>query len=68
MNAAIGDRILIRGHHVGEPVQVAVILAVEGRDGAPPYRVRFETDGHEGLYFPGPDASIAHLPHASEDA
>ncbi|MCU1494938.1 MAG: hypothetical protein JWO62_2702 [Acidimicrobiaceae bacterium] len=62
MKAIIGDKIVIKGHHVGEPVQEAEILAVEGANGEPPYRVRWDMDGHEGLYFPGTDALITHHP------
>jgi hypothetical protein len=62
MRAAIGDKIVVRGHHVGEPDRDAVILAVEGPDGAPPYRVRWSDDGHEGVFFPGADAAVEHYP------
>ncbi len=61
MRAAIGDKIVVRGHRVGEPDRDAVILAVEGPDGGAPYRVRW-SDGHEGVFFPGPDAVVEHLP------
>jgi len=27
----------------------------------PPYQVRWTEDGHEGLFFPGPDALVEHL-------
>ncbi|MDA8291083.1 MAG: DUF1918 domain-containing protein [Actinomycetota bacterium] len=64
MKAAVGDRIVIHGHHVGEPDQVALVLEVDGAGGEPPFRVRWEADGHEGLYFPGPDATVTHLPAA----
>ena len=62
MQAGVGDKIVIRGHHVGEAVRSAVILAVEGKDGEAPYLVRWDDDGHEGLFFPGPDAAVEHLP------
>jgi Domain of unknown function (DUF1918) len=62
MQAAIGDRIVVRGHKVGEHERGAQILAVEGESGAPPYKVRWEDDGHEGLFFPGPDAVVEHYP------
>lgn len=62
MQASAGDRIIIKGHHVGEPDRDGEILEVRGHDGTPPYRVRWD-DGHEGLFFPGPDASIQHFPH-----
>jgi hypothetical protein len=39
VNAQVGDRIVIKGHHIGEPDRDAEILAV-GPDGDPPYRVR----------------------------
>ena len=63
MRAVIGDRLVIKGHHVGEPDRDAEILEVHGQDGAPPYFVRWEEDGHEGLFFPGPDAEVDHLRH-----
>jgi uncharacterized protein DUF1918 len=62
MRAAVGDKIVVRGHHVGEPDRDAVILAVEGPDGSPPYRVRWSDDGHEGVFFPGADAVVEHHP------
>jgi ribose-phosphate pyrophosphokinase len=39
----------------------AVILAIEGADGAPPYRVRWD-NGREGVFFPGSDSEVEHLP------
>ncbi len=65
MRAAVGDKIVVRGHHVGDPERDAVILAVEGPDGEPPYVVRWEEDGHESVFFPGPDASVEHYPVAT---
>ena len=62
MRAAVGDKIVVERHHVGEPHREAEILAVEGEDGAPPYRVRWEDTGHEGLFFPGSDATVVHYP------
>lgn len=58
MKARVGDRIVIHGHRVGEPVKDCEILEVRGEDGGPPYRVRWSSDGHEGLFFPGPDAAV----------
>jgi len=62
MRAAVGDRLVIKGHHVGEPDRDAEILEVRGPDGAPPYLVRWSDDGHEGLFFPGSDATVEHHP------
>jgi hypothetical protein len=57
MYAKVGDKIVVRGHRVAEPERDAVVVEVRGTDGAPPYVVRWG-DGHEGLYFPGPDAVV----------
>jgi len=46
---------------VGQPEKDAVILEVRGREGSPPYYVRWSDDGHEALVFPGPDATVHHL-------
>jgi len=61
MRAAVGDRIVVRGHHVGEQERRATILAVEGEDGGPPYLVRWD-DGHESVFFPGSDSAVEHFP------
>lgn len=66
MRADVGDKIVIEGHHVGEPRRDAVVLEVHGPDGAPPYLVRWGDDGHEGLFFPGSDASVVHYDHPGQ--
>ena len=58
MRAEVGDRITVHSLHVGEPNRDGEILEVHGKDGAPPYVVRWSDSGHEGLFFPGPDAQI----------
>lgn len=63
MRATVGDRLVIRGHHQGEPPRDAEVIAVLGEDGGPPFRVRWSDDGHESLLFPGSDASVEHLEH-----
>lgn len=62
MRAAVGDRLVIKGHHVGEPDQDAEIIEVRSENGDPPWLVRWSDDGHEGLYFPGSDAAVEHFP------
>ena len=62
MRAAVGDHIVVPGHRVGDHGRGAVILAVEGEDGGPPYFVRWDDDGHEGTFFPGSDTLVEHLP------
>ena len=59
--ASVGDRLIIRGHRVGEPERDAEILEVRGPDGTPPFLVRWSVDGHESLVFPGSDALIQHF-------
>ena len=58
MEAHIGDRLVIKGRRVGEGEKAAEILEVRGKNGGPPYVVRWSDDGREGLVFPGSDASI----------
>jgi hypothetical protein len=61
MQAKVGDRLVIKGHRVGEHDRDAEILEVRGPEGGPPFRVRWTADGHESLCFPGSDAVIAPL-------
>lgn len=61
LTAAVGDRLVIRGHRVGEPERDAEIIEVRGPDGTPPFVVRWDDDGHESLLFPGTDAFVQHL-------
>jgi hypothetical protein len=61
MNASIGDRMIIKTHHNGEPDHDGEILEVHGTNGGPPYLVRWEDTGHETLFFPGPDAKVHHF-------
>ena len=65
MRAAVGDRIVIRGHHVGDPDRDCEVLEVPDDDGEPPYLVRWGETGHRSLFFPGNDASVHHVEHQS---
>jgi hypothetical protein len=58
MHAKPGDRLVIKGHHVGDADKDAEIIEVRGEKGGPPYLVKWSDDGHEGLVFPGSDASV----------
>lgn len=60
MIASPGDRLVVHGHHQGEPPRDGEILKVLGKDGAPPYLVRWE-DGHEAEVFPGSDMLVQHF-------
>lgn len=66
MQAHIGDRLVVKGHHTGEPDRDGEILEVHGDNGDPPYLVRWSDDGHEGLVFPGPDAFVEQVAHAAK--
>lgn len=61
MQARPGDRIVIKGHKIGEHDRDCKVIEVHGKDGAPPYLVRWGDSGHETLFFPGPDASVEKL-------
>jgi hypothetical protein len=65
MQANVGDRIVIRGHHIGEHDRDCEVLEVRGSAGGPPYLVRWGDNGHETLFFPGPDAYVQHFEHSS---
>jgi hypothetical protein len=64
MQASIGDRLVVKGHHIGDPDRNAVVLEVHGQNGAPPYLVRW-TDGHESVFIPSSDARVEHHPTAA---
>lgn len=60
MEAAKGDKLLVHGRVVGQHDRMAEIVEVLGQEGHPPYRVRFEDDGHVAVVSPGPDAVVRH--------
>jgi Domain of unknown function (DUF1918) len=63
VHASVGDRMMIRGHRVGDPGRDCEVLKVRGQDGGPPYVVRWGDSGHETLFFPGVDATVEHFEH-----
>lgn len=63
LQARPGDRLVVRGHHQGELPRDAEVVKVFGKNGTPPYLVRWE-DGHESEVFPGSDVFIQHLGHS----
>ena len=69
MQAAPGDKLVIRGHAVGTRERRATIIEVRGDDGGPPYLIRWDDDPHdpppEHLFFPGPDADVEHVAEGS---
>lgn len=63
LRAAPGDRLVIHGHHAGEPEHDAEILEV-GKRGEPPFVVRWEEDGRVSRYYPGSDAYVERFEHS----
>lgn len=51
MKAQVGDRLIASG---AESHRVCEIIRLPHRDGSPPYVVRWLSDGHIALVFPGP--------------
>lgn len=58
MQATKGDVLIVHGRTVGNMDRRGEVIDVRGKGGQPPYLVRWEPDGHEGLVFPGPDCHI----------
>jgi hypothetical protein len=58
MKATPGDRLVVHDLHGAKHLRDAEIIEVHGTDGEPPYLVRWGDTGHEGLVFPGPDATV----------
>ncbi len=58
MKANVGDWLVIKGTTTELADQRGLISEVHGADGAPPYVVRWLTDGHVATVFPGSDALI----------
>ena len=61
LKAENGDRLVIRGHRVGEPRRDGEIIEVLGEDGAPPYVVRWLDDGRVTRISPSSDAYVERL-------
>ena len=63
MRGSVGDRIIIKSHHEGEPSRDGEIVQIREPDGSPPYVVRWSDSGHTSFFFPGPDAVLQHFDH-----
>jgi hypothetical protein len=60
MKAQVGDQLIVKGLHLGDPERTGVITEVHGADGAPPYVVRW-SDGRETSFFPSSDTVVQHI-------
>lgn len=57
MKADVGDQLITEGVN-GQ--RACVIIGLHHGDGSPPYVVRWLTDGHIALMFPGPYTKLVH--------
>lgn len=57
MFGKVGDRLIIKGTYVSRPVRRGLIVHV-GRNGHPPYTVKWEGTESETMIYPGSDAVI----------
>lgn len=57
MRASVGDQLVQHGRVVGQRDQISEVVEVLGKEGNPPYRVRFP-DGREAVMSPGPDCQV----------
>lgn len=64
MNAKVGDWLVIEGRTLDDHRRQGQIIEVRHEDGSPPYLVRWVSDDHESLVFPGPEARIEPHPVA----
>jgi hypothetical protein len=60
MRATVGDRLVVKGRKVGDAEHDAEILEVRGRDGGPPFLVRWSQNERVALFYPGPDTFVEH--------
>jgi hypothetical protein len=60
MKAQVGDELVVKGRHVGEPDRRGVIIEVIGEAGGPPYLVRW-SDGYESSFYPASGIVAGHI-------
>jgi hypothetical protein len=59
MFAHVGDRLIVEG----DPARTGLIIGTLHEDGSPPYVVKWLTNGHIAMVFPGPFARIVPAQH-----
>jgi Domain of unknown function (DUF1918) len=60
MKAQVGDELVVKGRHVGDPDRTGVIIKVIGKAGGPPYLVRW-SDGHDSSFYPTSGTVAEHV-------
>jgi hypothetical protein len=61
MHGAVGDALTVKALHRGEADRHGTIIEVHGKDGEPPYLVRW-ADGHESVFFPAAGTVVNNHP------
>lgn len=61
MHAAVGDKLIIKGHHVGDHDRVGLVREIHGTGGQPPYVIEWSDEPGEHTFWPGSDASVEHF-------
>jgi hypothetical protein len=60
VDARIGDQITVDGPHQGDLPKKGEVVEVREVGGVRHYRVRWDDDGHEGLFYPANGAHSMH--------
>ena len=61
MRAVAGDTLTVKATHQGEADRHGKIIEIHGKDGEPPFLVRWQ-DGHESLFFPAGGSVVEQHP------
>jgi hypothetical protein len=61
IDAAVGDEIVVDFTFMGQPPRKGEVLEILGGPGHEHYRVRWDEDGHESVFFPGPTTHVVAL-------
>ena len=59
MKARVGDRLVL----AGGPDRYGIVVGVLGKNGAPPYIIRWRSHGHIAMVFPDQYARIVPAEH-----
>lgn len=58
MQSEVGDELVVDSLRVGEPARKGEILEVRVENGREHYVIRWDDNGHETLFFPGPTSHV----------
>jgi hypothetical protein len=67
MRASVGDNLTVKALHQGESDRHGTIVEVRGKNGEPPYLVRWQ-DEHESVFFPAAGTVVDHRPATGQPA